>query len=152
MGSLDKQFKTLFLFLYITLYSLVLFLSVLIHPYLTLDLSNLVPTWQTFPLLDLFHLMSWNRLPIRFCHLSAARGFDCSIATLLILPLGFLHFWFQEISPLSSNLIDMKESTICYNIWDRFKFSKKNDKLVSIKIFKSLEKQLSFLINLMSTR
>ena len=109
-----------------TLYSLVfLFVRVLIQPFLiTLTPSTLLPTWHTFALLDLFHLISWNRCPIRFLHLSVARGFACS--TTLLVPLASLlngilvQCWrgtfvavvfSHEATPLSSNLIDMKEST-----------------------------------------
>lgn len=116
-------------------YSLVLlFVRVLIHPlFLTLTPSSLLPTWHTLPLLDLFHLLSWKRWPIRFRHLNVdARGFTCSI-TVLVDPLASLltKLWFHEklqcsretletvpAPPFSheptpilfSNLIDMKES------------------------------------------
>lgn len=115
------------------LYSLaLLFVRILIHPYLTLLPSSFVPTWHTLPLLDLFHLMSWRTWPIRLRHLSvAARGFVCSITLLIfmevlselislldishcsscdeileIFPLS------HEATPFSSNLIDMKESAV----------------------------------------
>lgn len=109
-----------------SLYSLVLFLvRLLIHPILIFAPSNFVPTW---PLLDFFHLMSLKRCPICFRHLSAGNGFECSTTLLIFFTL--LKLWFEDIShcwssdileigslsheasPLSSNLIDMKESTM----------------------------------------
>lgn len=111
----------------ISLYSIVLlFVRVLIQPFLTLTPSTLLPTWHTFALLDLFHRMSWNMWPIRFRHLSVARGFACS--TTLFTSFGSLFkLWLadllegsretlepvplsHEATPLSSNLIDIKES------------------------------------------
>lgn len=113
----------------VLLYSTVfLFVRVLIHhPFLTLTPSTLLPTWHALPLLDLFHLTSWNTCPIRFRHLSEARGFPCSITVLVSLA-SLLKLWFQdtlqfsrdtldtvffshEATPLSSNLIDIKESS-----------------------------------------
>lgn len=116
------------------LYSLaLLFVRILIHPYLTLVPSSFVPTWHTLPLLDLFHLMSWRTWPIRLRHLSvAARGFACSITLLIFMVLSELIFSLLDIShfssceildifplsheatPFSSNLIDMKESAVSW--------------------------------------
>lgn len=115
-----------------TLYSLVLFVRVLIQPFLiTLTPSTLLPTWHTLPLLDLFHLMSWNKWPILFRHLSEARGFACSTTLLLVsfcsLVISLVMVGFQdtlqcssetletvpfshEATPLSSNLIEINES------------------------------------------
>lgn len=114
-----------------TLYSLVLlFVRVLIHPCLTFTPSILVPTWHTFPLLDFFHLMSWNKCPIRFRHLIEPRGFGCSITALtprspppllklccndmLLCCIGIFGsslLFSHEAAPLSSNLMDMNESS-----------------------------------------
>lgn len=115
-----------------SLYSLVLlFVRVLIQPFLTLTPSTLVPTWQACPLLDLFHMMSWNKWPIRFRHLSEARGLACSItlmvslvslpclASFILIFKDLVHCsrdtleivpFSHEATPLSSNLIDIKES------------------------------------------
>ena len=117
-----------------TLYSLVLFVRVLIQPFLiTLTSSTLLPMWHTLDLLDLFHLMSWNKWPIRFRHRSEARGFPCSITPLLasfcalslvifLVKVGFQDLqqcssetletvpFSHEATPFFSNLIEIKES------------------------------------------
>ena len=115
-----------------TLYSLVLFVRVLIQPFLiTLTPSTLLPMWDTLALLDLFHLMCWNKWPIRFRHLSEACGLACSITLLLAsfcsLVISLVKVGFQdmlqcssetletvpfshEATPFFSNLIEIKES------------------------------------------
>ena len=99
-----------------------LFVSVLIQVFLIL-------TPSTWPLMDFFHLMTWNRCPIRFRHLSGSRDFPCSITLFLesllfgIIKLGWFQdmlqwsrlssdtvFFSHDATPFPSNLIDMNES------------------------------------------
>lgn len=89
----EKQFVT---FYTASFYSMVfLFVRVLIQPFLTLTPSTLLPT---LALLDLFHLMTWNRCPIRFRHLSETRGFPCSITVLVSLLDFLLKLWSHAMS------------------------------------------------------
>lgn len=113
------------------IYSLVLlFVKFLIHPLLlTFTPSTLLPTWHALPLLDLFHLMTWKRWPIRFRHLSAERAFTCSTTVLGPLEYSFVKLLFNgkllhcsidtfeetlplshDPTPLFSNLIDINDS------------------------------------------
>ena len=87
----DRRGKAMCHFLYASFYSMVfLFVRVLIQPFLTLTPSTLLPTLALF---DLFHLMTWNRCPIRFRHLSETRGFPCSITVLVSLLDSLLKLW-----------------------------------------------------------
>lgn len=98
--------------------SVLLLVRLLIQPLL---LSTLLdkPTCAAPALLDLFHRAIWNSWPIRFRHSNDPLGLTCS-TTLLALLISFdnwsaisCFFLAHDACPLSSNLIDMKESGEC---------------------------------------
>lgn len=109
-----------------------LYVRPLIQPFLPFTTSTLLATWHTFALVDLFHRMSWKMWPILFLHLSGGRCFACS-TTLLAPLISLLNLLLhgksnvspscfelmprsQEARPLSSNLIDMNESSWLVNV------------------------------------
>lgn len=74
---------------------LFLFVRLLVHPVLltfTPSTTLLQPTSHTpLPLVGFFHLLSWNKCPIRFLHLSEPpRDFGSSTTVLLVVSLPLL--------------------------------------------------------------